>query len=332
MTALAPTLESFFTDAADPPAPGQPAHHRRPTGTPSGCCWLLPRQQPAKPPPGWTGRPGRAGRSPPSWITSRPTGQRRPHPQRPPRRDPLPVPLRRPAPPRARRRHRSGSWPSRPSAPSKRHLSFLTANEAGALLAAPDRATLERQARPCPADARPPDRAAGLRADRPGLPRRGSRRRRPRPLRGQGPQGAGTSLSPPRPSTCCGPGWQNARASHAIRCSRPGPGQAAQPRRHRAARSPSTRPPRPSAARRCRPRGLHPHVLRHSCAMSLLQARVDVAVLALWLGHADIRSTDVYVHADLSIKERRSRAPPQPPPTRALQATGPGLLAFLESL
>ena len=49
---------------------------------------------------------------------------------------------------------------------------------------------------------------------------------------------------------------------------------------------------------------LHPHVLRHSCAMSLLQARVDVAVIALWLGHADIRSTDAYVHADLTIKER----------------------------
>ena len=49
---------------------------------------------------------------------------------------------------------------------------------------------------------------------------------------------------------------------------------------------------------------LHPHVLRHSCAMALLQARVDVAVLALWLGHADIRSTDAYIHADLTIKER----------------------------
>ena len=38
--------------------------------------------------------------------------------------------------------------------------------------------------------------------------------------------------------------------------------------------------------------------------MSLLQARVDVAVIALWLGHADMRSTDAYIHADLSIKER----------------------------
>jgi len=49
---------------------------------------------------------------------------------------------------------------------------------------------------------------------------------------------------------------------------------------------------------------LHPHVLRHSCAMSLLQAGVDTTVIALWLGHADIRSTQPYLHADLTIKER----------------------------
>jgi site-specific recombinase XerD len=49
---------------------------------------------------------------------------------------------------------------------------------------------------------------------------------------------------------------------------------------------------------------IHPHVLRHSCAMSLLQAGVDTSVIALWLGHAGVRSTDAYIHADISIKER----------------------------
>jgi site-specific recombinase XerD len=49
---------------------------------------------------------------------------------------------------------------------------------------------------------------------------------------------------------------------------------------------------------------IHPHVLRHSCAMTLLQAGVDTSVIALWLGHAGIRSTDPYLHADLTIKER----------------------------
>lgn len=77
---------------------------------------------------------------------------------------------------------------------------------------------------------------------------------------------------------------------------------------------------------------IHPHVLRHSCAMSLLQAGVDTSVIALWLGHAGVRSTDAYLHADISIKEK------------ALALTTPAsvrpgryhptdkVLAFLESL
>ncbi|MGW1271856.1 tyrosine-type recombinase/integrase [Streptomyces sp. NPDC002491] len=51
-------------------------------------------------------------------------------------------------------------------------------------------------------------------------------------------------------------------------------------------------------------KSIHPHVLRHSCAMSLLQAGVDTTVIALWLGHAGVRSTDAYVHADMAIKEK----------------------------
>jgi len=77
---------------------------------------------------------------------------------------------------------------------------------------------------------------------------------------------------------------------------------------------------------------LHPHVLRHTCAMDLLHARVDTAVIALWLGHADIRSTDAYIHADLSIKERAlaTTTPASVPPGR-YQPPDP-ILAFLESL
>jgi site-specific recombinase XerD len=62
-----------------------------------------------------------------------------------------------------------------------------------------------------------------------------------------------------------------------------------------------------TAARRCpslNDKRVHPHVLRHSCAMSLLQAGVDSTVIALWLGHADVRSTQPYIHADMTIKER----------------------------
>lgn len=90
-----------------------------------------------------------------------------------------------------------------------------------------------------------------------------------------------------------------------------------------------------TAANQCpslKAKKLHPHVLRHSCAMSLLQARVDVAVIALWLGHADMRSTDPYIHADLSIKERALAltAPASIKPGRYKPPDS--LLAFLESL
>ncbi len=45
------------------------------------------------------------------------------------------------------------------------------------------------------------------------------------------------------------------------------------------------------------------HTLRHTAAMNLLTAGVDVSVIALWLGHADTHSTDAYLHADMAIKQ-----------------------------
>jgi Phage integrase family len=49
-----------------------------------------------------------------------------------------------------------------------------------------------------------------------------------------------------------------------------------------------------------------PHVIRHGTAMALFQAGVDIAVIALWLGH-DGTETNAYVHASLAMKERRSK-------------------------
>ena len=49
---------------------------------------------------------------------------------------------------------------------------------------------------------------------------------------------------------------------------------------------------------------ISPHTLRHSAAMALLHAGVDIAVIALWLGHESIQSTQAYLHADLKLKER----------------------------
>jgi site-specific recombinase XerD len=81
-----------------------------------------------------------------------------------------------------------------------------------------------------------------------------------------------------------------------------------------------------------RPDQIHPHVLRHTCAMTLLQAGVDTAVIALWLGHADIRSTNTYLHADMTIKQRAlDRTTPATSPPGRYKPTD-SLLTFLEAL
>lgn len=46
------------------------------------------------------------------------------------------------------------------------------------------------------------------------------------------------------------------------------------------------------------------HVLRHSAAMRLLRAGIDTSVIALWLGHEQIETTQIYLHADMDIKQR----------------------------
>ena len=90
-----------------------------------------------------------------------------------------------------------------------------------------------------------------------------------------------------------------------------------------------------TAATNCpslRGKHLHPHALRHSCAMSLLQAGVDTTVISLWLGHADVRSTDPYIHADMTIKEK-ALALVTPPNVKPGRYKPPDtLLAFLEDL
>ena len=47
-----------------------------------------------------------------------------------------------------------------------------------------------------------------------------------------------------------------------------------------------------------------PHVLRHTAAMELLKAGVDVSVIALWLGHESIETTQIYLEADLDMKRK----------------------------
>lgn len=47
-----------------------------------------------------------------------------------------------------------------------------------------------------------------------------------------------------------------------------------------------------------------PHSLRHTCAMTLLQGGVDPATIALWLGHASVETTYIYLHTNLKMKEK----------------------------
>ena len=81
-----------------------------------------------------------------------------------------------------------------------------------------------------------------------------------------------------------------------------------------------------------RSKRLSPHVLRHTCAMQLRHAGADTSVIALWLGHESVETTQVYLHADLSLKER-AIAKTAPPSTGARRyRPNDRLLAFLESL
>lgn len=90
-----------------------------------------------------------------------------------------------------------------------------------------------------------------------------------------------------------------------------------------------------AAARACaslKRKNVSPHVLRHAAAMDLLQHGVDRSVIALWLGHESVETTQMYLHADMRLKEQALSR------TKPLDAR-PGrfrpndkLLGFLESL
>lgn len=53
-----------------------------------------------------------------------------------------------------------------------------------------------------------------------------------------------------------------------------------------------------------RTKRVSPHVLRHTNAVNLLQAGVDQATIALWLGHESVETTQIYLHADMKYKEK----------------------------
>ena len=77
---------------------------------------------------------------------------------------------------------------------------------------------------------------------------------------------------------------------------------------------------------------ISPHTIRHTTAMSLLQAGVDISVIALWLGHESPTTTHMYVEADLAMKEK-ALAKLQEPDARTPRYRAPdGLMQFLKDL
>jgi integrase/recombinase XerD len=72
-----------------------------------------------------------------------------------------------------------------------------------------------------------------------------------------------------------------------------------------------------------------PHVLRHTCAMQLLRRGIDTSVIALWLGHEAVQTTQIYLHADMSIKERALALTTPPKTIAGRYRPSDALLAFL---
>jgi integrase/recombinase XerD len=74
------------------------------------------------------------------------------------------------------------------------------------------------------------------------------------------------------------------------------------------------------------------HTLRHTAAMRLLLSGVDVTVIALWLGHEQVTTTDIYLHADMTQKERAIARVQQPDTKPGRYRPPDELLAFLDGL
>ena len=77
---------------------------------------------------------------------------------------------------------------------------------------------------------------------------------------------------------------------------------------------------------------ISPHTLRHTAAMHLLQAGVDITVIALWLGHESTETTHLYIEADLEMKEAALQRIETPARAPVRFQARDRLLAFLEAL
>ena len=79
-------------------------------------------------------------------------------------------------------------------------------------------------------------------------------------------------------------------------------------------------------------RRISPHVIRHTTAMHMLQAGVDLSVIAMWLGHENIQTTHLYLQADLETKKKALAAIKPPTLRRSPGARSQRVMQFLEGL
>jgi len=75
-----------------------------------------------------------------------------------------------------------------------------------------------------------------------------------------------------------------------------------------------------------------PHVLRHTAAMQLLEAGIDHAMIALWLGHESVETTQIYLEASLSLKEKLLESFAPVTVQRGRFVADAGLLSFLRAI
>ena len=75
-----------------------------------------------------------------------------------------------------------------------------------------------------------------------------------------------------------------------------------------------------------------PHIVRHTTAMLLLQAGVDLSVIALWLGHESVTTTHHYLEADLKMKEQALAVLQPPALSKKRFKPSNDVLAFLDAL
>lgn len=74
------------------------------------------------------------------------------------------------------------------------------------------------------------------------------------------------------------------------------------------------------------------HVLRHTTAMRLLHAGIDTSVIALWLGHVSVETTQIYLHADMTLKEKALARTRPPNSKHGRYRPSDALLGWLDTL